>query len=160
VANAGRAAKGAAAAQESGTQGWRSVTDSARGVAFKYPADLGTSYIHAVDWPPMLQIVEGPFTCTEAGSESARAGKTERRTIGGRSYCVTRETEGAAGSIYTLYAFAFPDNGKVFILTFSLRSVQCANYDDPRKQECNREREGFDIGPVADRIAQSIETTK
>jgi hypothetical protein len=147
----------ATSAAELDTEGWQTYTDSARGISFRYPSDLGTSYIRPLDWPPMAQVLAGPLQCTEAGSETARAGRTEQATIGGRSYCITRETEGAAGSLYTSLAYALERDGRVVILTFSLRAVQCGNYDDPRKRECETEREAFDVDVVIDRIARTIE---
>lgn len=137
-------------------EGWETFADSARGIAFEYPPDLGTDYIHAVDWPPQVKVEDGPFICTAAGSEIARAGRTEPVTIDGRTYCVTRVREGAAGSIYTLYAFAMPAGERVAILTFSLREVQCANYDEPARGECERERVAFSIEPIIDRIARTL----
>lgn len=135
---------------------WETFNDPGRGIAFGYPRDLGTAYIHAVDWPPQVNVEDGPFTCREAGEETARAGRTESRTIGGRTYCVTRVTEGAAGSVYTLHAYAMPVADDVVILTFSLRAVQCGNYDEPQRAECERERAAFSIDPVVDAIARSI----
>jgi hypothetical protein len=143
-----------------GTESWKTSTDTAERVSFKYPEDLSTTYIHAVDWPPTVAVTDGPFSCTEAGSEIARAGKTELRRVVDREYCVTKESEGAAGSTYTMYAYAFEPqtggNGSVVILTFTLRAPQCANYDDPQKSACEGERETFDIDGVVDRIASTL----
>jgi hypothetical protein len=141
-------------------EGWKTYTDNEGGISFDYPETLGTTYIHTVDWPPKVSLNPGPFTCTEAGSETSRAGETKSQTIHGRTYCVTKITEGAAGSTYTQYAYAFadPDIGgdQYPILTFSLRFVQCGNYDDPEKTACENERAAFDINSTIDRIAQSL----
>lgn len=126
---------------------------SLNNVTFDFPKTLTTNYIHAQDWPPMASILPGPFTCTQAGSEIAVAGKTELKTINGHSYCVTIETQGAAGSIYTQYAYAFPKNDKVIIFTFTLRSVQCDNYDDPQKTACKKERDTFSVDNLVDSMA-------
>lgn len=136
---------------------WESFTDADQGVTFKYPKDLTTIYIHKVDWPPKINVNDGPFSCTEAGLENAPAGQTDKRVVDNREYCVTKESEGAAGSIYTQYAYAFPTNEKVLIFTFSLRSVQCGNYDDPQKTECESERTTFDVDRFVDQIAQTVE---
>jgi hypothetical protein len=153
AATAGDAPAGA----DPSTEGWRTYSDSTRGIAFRYPAELGTAYIRALDWPPMVQIADGPLQCIEAGSETARAGRTERATIGGRGYCVTRESEGAAGSVYTSLAYALEQEGRVVILTFSVRAVQCGNYDDLRKRQCETERDAFDLDPLIDAIARTLE---
>lgn len=126
------------------------------GITFSYPADLATRYIHTVDWPPDVAVHRGPFTCTEAGTPTARAGRTERVRIDEREYCVTRIVEGAAGSIYTLHAWAVPRDDRVIILTFSVRAVQCGNYDEQEQNACDHERRTFDIVPLIDRIAQTI----
>ena len=135
---------------------WRMYEDITNGAVFRYPPGLTTRFISALDWPPELQILNEPFSCTEAGSEIARAGRTEKRMVDNRTYCVTKISEGAAGSIYTQYAYAFPKNEGSAIFTFSLRSVQCANYDEPAKRECENERTSFDMDGVVDRIAQTL----
>ena len=135
---------------------WQTFSDDMVGVSLRYPDTLPTTYIDAVDWPPQAQIVDGPFTCTPGGIEVARAGVTTSETIGGHAYCVTKVSEGAAGSIYTQYAYARAVNDKVAILTFSLRAVQCDNYDEPEQTACTDERASFDINPIADAISQTL----
>ena len=135
---------------------WKTLTDEKTGVSFKYPEKLTTTYIYTLDWPPKAQILSSPLTCTEGGSEITRAGKAEKLTVDGRAYCVTKVTEGAAGSIYTQYAYAAPINNKVAILTFSLRFVQCDNYDEPNKTTCESERKTFNIDGVLDRIFTTL----
>lgn len=125
-------------------------------VSFNYPEKLPYTYISTVDWPPQIQELNQVFSCTEGGSEIAVAGQTAKQTINGTEYCVTKESEGAAGSIYTMYAYAFGRNGKTDILTFSLRFVQCANYDEPKKTECERERSSFSIDDTVDRMAKTV----
>ena len=134
---------------------WRTETSSTTGIIFWYPEQLSTAYIHAVDWPPQAQVITEPFNCINAGSEIMRAGRTEQRTVDNRVYCRTTESEGAAGSIYNNYAYAFQKSNKVVILTFTTRMVQCDNYDDPQKTECKNERVAFHIDSIVDKIAQS-----
>ncbi len=143
---------------------WTTATDGNTGITFQYPKTLLTEYIHTVDWPPQIQILNEPFTCTEAGSETARSGQTVKRMVDDRTYCVTKESEGAAGSVYTNYAYAFPlystgstqADRKTVIFTFSLQAVQCANYDDSQKTACENERSSFDLDSTVDRMAGSI----
>jgi hypothetical protein len=130
--------------------------DKRAGFSFDYPVELGTQFISLVDWPPKLNIINEPFVCAPAGSETARAGKTENRLVNGRTYCVTTEIEGAAGSIYAQYAYAAKINAKTAILTFSLRLPQCGNYPAPTSTVCERERQNFAIDPIVDRIFSSI----
>lgn len=123
------------------------------------PSDpwAGLQYVTAVDWPPQVQIVPGPFSCTEAGEETARAGRTESRAIGGRTYCVTTVAEGAAGSVYTQYAYATEmESGEVVIYTWSSRAVQCANYDEPQMSACQAEQDSFDPDRVMAEFVATI----
>ncbi len=139
--------------------GWLTKTDSDTNLTFEYPKTLGTTYTTAIDWPPLFQVV-GPYTCVQAGSVTSSAGLTQERNIGGVNYCITLESQGAAGSIYSLYAFAFAKqlSGKnqTVIMTFSIKEVQCANYPSPKKEECQTERASFNIDSIASQIAQSV----
>lgn len=105
---------------------------------------LSMQYIHPVDWPPQVHIIDEPYQCTSAGNEFERAGITEEKFIERHTYCVTKVSEGAAGSTYTQYAYAFPQDEQTAIVTFSLRFTQCANYDEPQQSECESERTSFD----------------
>ncbi len=118
--------------------------------------ELTTTYITAVDWPPALSAVEGEYSCTEAGEETARAGKTERRIINGQEYCRTVVTEGAAGSIYSQYAYVFERDGETFSMTFSTRAPQCGNYDEAQRLECEAELNSFDVDEIADQAAKAL----
>lgn len=135
-------------------------THTSGGTTFKYPEELPYEYISAQDWPPSAQVLGGAFTCTEAGLPEGRAGETSQRTVDGNTYCVTEVVNGAAGSIYTQYAYAFPKDDKTVILTFTLRAVQCGNYDEPEKTRCEAERQAFDIDRIVDRIAQTLVLTE
>lgn len=138
------------------TLNWNTYTDSQSGVTFKYPENLTTTYISAVDWPPLAQVLNQPYGCAEAGAEIERSGRTEKRLVDDRQYCRTTLLEGAAGSSYAQYAYAFPKDDKTVILTFTLRYPQCLNYDDPKKTQCLNERESFDLDAVVDRVAISL----
>lgn len=148
----------------SGTELWKTAADNNTGITFQYPEQLTAEYMRALDWPPKVQVLNTPFSCTEAGTNTSRAGRTEKRTVDDRAYCVTEIVEGAAGSTYTQYAYAFPKNfadaaeknGKTVIFTFTIQAPQCANYEDPKKTACEKERESFDLDSVVDRMAHSI----
>jgi len=136
---------------------WKTINDEKNNLTFRYPPEIGTEYISTVDWPPKLELLQEPFTCTEAGAVIDRAGKTTKEEINGNTYCVTRSDEGAAGSVYSQYAFARELDGQVAIMTFSLRKVQCPNYDEPKKSECEEEQTDFDVNNLIDSIMQTIE---
>jgi hypothetical protein len=130
--------------------------DGDTGTTFKYPQTIGTKDIKPVDWPPRIQITSGPFACTEAGSETARAGKTALHTVNGKSYCVTKITEGAAGSIYTQFAYAFSKDSKVPVFTFSLKYTNCDVYDSAKRKSCQDENASFNPDPIIDAMAETI----
>ncbi|KKU70531.1 MAG: Integral membrane protein [Candidatus Wolfebacteria bacterium GW2011_GWB1_47_243] len=110
---------------------WKTATDEEKGITFRYPEDLGTTYMRAYDWPPQVAITNGPFECTDAGSEIERAGRTHPWKIDDRTYCVTEVVQGAAGSMYTQYAYAVERGPQVWIFTATVRATQCGNYDEP-----------------------------
>jgi hypothetical protein len=145
--------------------GWLTSTDAKTGLSFQYPSTLGTQYISLTDWPPKIQVLNTAYVCTAGGSEIMPAGQTAEQTINGRKYCVTKESEGAAGSIYTMYAYATPidlqnlpqtGNGNTIIFTFSLRFVQCANYDEPNRTACENERASFTVDNTVDQIVKTL----
>lgn len=135
---------------------WKTITDHKTGATFQYPDHLLTEYIHTIDWPPKIQLLSESFACVEGGSKIAISRKTEKRLIDGRAYCVTKESEGAAGSIYANYTYAFSKNAMTIIFKFTLQATQCANYDEPRKTACEEESSSFDIDSIVDRMVKSI----
>lgn len=138
------------------TTNWKTFSDEKTGLSFKYPENLNTKYISVVDWPPVLNIYPETYSCLEAGSEIERAGKTEEVTENGENYCITTESEGAAGSVYKQYAVKRSNAGEVEIFTFSLRFVQCYNYDEKEQKECEEENNSFAILPTIHNIFQTI----
>lgn len=137
---------------------WQTFTDAGRGITFRYPERFPTTYIEVYDWPPQVQVTEGPFTCTEAGDEEGRAGRTEARMIKGRSFCVTEVVGAAAGSRYAQYAYAFESGGKVPILTFTVRAPECGNYaETPEMAKCEAERLAFNVDAIVDGMVSSFQ---
>lgn len=134
------------------------------GLSFSYPADLGTSYITPKTWPPAGYLLgpsgAAPMVCTAGGTETGKTGITASRVIGGHTYCVTQKSEGAAGSTYTNYAYAFEKDKQVMALIISLRFVQCANYPAAKKTLCEAERKAFNMDSIADKMAQSFKAGK
>ncbi len=131
------------------SQELKMVQNSSSSVTFNYPDHILTNYISTVDWPPKVEIVKGPYTC---------AGVT--REIAQQSICLTRESEGAAGSTYTNYAYALNKGDRTIIFTFSLRSVQCANYDEPKHSACDLERANFGDPGADEAVAKILATLK
>lgn len=137
---------------------WKTFTG--KGFTMQYPETLGTSYITPTEWPPKVQLFAGNPTCNESGSETSEAGETKSIEINNHPYCVAKKTEGAAGSTYSQYVYAFSKGeNKAGVLTFALRFVQCGNFDEPKKTECETERVKFDVEAIVDLMAQSIVVT-
>jgi hypothetical protein len=136
------------------TSDWSTYSDKA-GISFKYPKKFTTEYVKTSDWPPKVQVLSGPFSCTDAGEPTTVAGKTEKKIINGHEYCITTVVEGAAGSTFTQYAYEREINGHELNFTFTLRQPQCANYDDPQKTACESEEATFDINTLIDTVIQS-----
>ena len=150
----------AACPEANANSGWTTLTDATSGISFQYPKPFPAKYITPAEWPPKAAIMDGPFTCNETGSEVAAAGQTVKRAINNRDYCLTKQSEGAAGSTFATYTYTTAKSDKVFVLTFTLRAVQCANYEEPQKTECSTERTTFDVDSIAGRIAQGAAVGK
>jgi hypothetical protein len=124
--------------------------------SFRYPVDSGSDYVEMTDWPPEVQLTDDEFTCTEAGAETDRAGRTDSVTIGGRDYCRTTVAEGAAGSTYRQYAYAFAHAEGTAIMTFSVRMPQCANYDGSEQTACAGQQAEFDTDILVDQMIDTF----
>ena len=124
-------------------------------VNFDFPETLDATYVSTVDWPPEIRVENTVYSCTEAGEETARAGETKEQVINGHTYCVTVVSEGAAGSVYRMYAYNFVYDEQNVFVTFSLRFPQCANYPDREQLSCQEEQESFEPGELVDRVIES-----
>ncbi len=130
-----------------------------KGASFKYPEKLGTQYIFAQEWPPKLQVIDNAgFSCKQGGlGINGRPGMTIQKKINNIVYCIESVSEGAAGTFYTDYTYTFLKDSKLVKLSFTLAYPQCDNYDDPKKTECEQERQTFDLDTLINRIAESVQ---
>lgn len=118
-----------------------------------YNTALNTKYISAVgEWSPKVTFVKSEFVCNVGGSEINSNGITIKKLIGDKEYCITTKIEGAAGSIYATYVYSMKIGEQIATTTFVLQFVQCANYDDPKKTECQNERASFNPDIIASDI--------
>lgn len=123
---------------------------------FKYPVELGLTYVHAVDpWPPTVTHVDA-VSCEPRQGDAPTTPESSRRTINGQEYCVSRAQEGAAGSTYTTYAYATETVDGPVRVTFTIRTPQCLNYDSPEREACQAEQRTFDVDALAVDILASI----
>lgn len=120
-----------------------------------YSATLSTTYITNAEttWPPQVVFTKGEFVCIETGEVVSQNGKTIQKRINDIPYCVTQAAEGAAGSTYTTYTYMREvTKGELATVSFTLRSVQCMNYDNPKQSQCLSEQASFD----PDRLAHAL----
>lgn len=110
---------------------------------FSWSDNFEAEYISFSDWK--LEKSEGQeIDCPETEEVS-------RIKIGEQDYCLKAFSEGAAGSVYTNYSYSTHKDGEVITLKFVARYPQCYNYDDPKKSDCEFERETFKLNQkVAD----------
>jgi hypothetical protein len=136
---------------------WQTFIDQKQNLTYRYPEQLPTKYIYTVNWPPQVAVINTPFSCTEGESETPLTNKTVKHTINSHAYCITTVTEGAAGSLYTRYFYVTEKDNKTIIFAFTLRVVQCGNYNEPEKSACENERQTFDIDNLMDQVIQSTQ---
>lgn len=98
-------------------------------------------YIHPLKWPPIVIVSNSKFSC---------------KTILVNGYCITKTTEGAAGSIFTTYTYAKEYGNKTASINFTIQSVQCLNYDEPNRSECKEKQEKYDFSVEIDNLFNKL----
>lgn len=135
-----------------------SFTDRGTGLKFNYPKTLESKYISENQWPPVITIIDAEqLNCPETPAESSLANIVISRQINNRVYCIKTFSEGAAGSIYTNYNYSTLWRQRVVNLDFILQYPRCDNYSDQQQEDCNKEREKFDLDSVVDNIFSSLD---
>jgi len=128
--------------------GWQTMSDATSSITFQYPAKISATYIDTNQWPPQVSATSGTLPCAEP------------ITVGGQRLCRTMRSEGAAGSTYTTYEYTFQKDTKVITLIFTLRFVQCLNYDQPQQGQCVAEQKSFDVNALVGQIAETVRVGK
>ncbi len=135
---------------------WKTATNN-EGITFKYPKELLAKYISEAEWPPVIKIEMGVYSCQITPQEiSSMSDITSEKLVDNRTYCVNIKNEGAAGSVYSSYTYTTVKNNELFTVSFTLRYPNCNNYDEEQNKTCTNERESFDIDSIVDRIIQTI----
>lgn len=131
---------------------------SPQGTQFSYPKPVPTTYVTTQYWPPLVTMTSEDFSCKEGSALNSEAKQSQfaRKTIGGSLYCVATSVEGAAGSTYTSYEYETAQGDFLTKVSFTLRTPQCMNYDEPEQSACKTEQANFNIDALADRIASSL----
>ena len=133
--------------------------------------DFNNEYIGSQNWkiniindeekyPPKFRITEGQIDCTITSSDSVLLHRTEKRRIDGRIYCIESSSEGAAGTIYTQYAYFTIKNDCLIIVSCVIRYPQCMNYGEPHRAECENECETFDLDKIIVHIVRNLNVKK
>lgn len=136
-----------AESQTPDTSGWQLFHDDQLGFSYRYPHEFTPDYISVQEWPPTIAVSEADFAC---------AGEEFIQQINGHRYCVERQSEGAAGSIYTSSVYTTEQAGKLVTVSLTVREVQCGNYGEPQKTACEEEREDFDLDGLIDNIVRTV----
>ncbi|HRH23608.1 MAG TPA: hypothetical protein PK295_03180 [Candidatus Magasanikbacteria bacterium] len=139
---------------------WKRGVDTTKEVLFSYPEKIKTTYIHTTKWPPVVTLLDTPYSCTAKGTETSARGKTEEQTIAGEQYCVNTQSETAAGSVYLNYIYTSVYGDKTVRFVFGLRQPQCENYNVPEQAACEKEREKFNIGMIFYAMMASVEPSQ
>ena len=112
----------------------------------------GESYV-----PSEFRIVDGEIDCEETTpTDSSLNLRLIKKDINGKKYCIGASSEGAAGSVYTEYAYATVINNNVYLTLFLARDVDCNNYPEEEKIECQAERESFNLDNLVDAEVEKI----
>jgi len=133
---------------------WTTATDTK--ITFEYPKPFPAKFLTPVEWPPTVGMSQKTFSCVEKASDDPSSQGVSLHKVNGRSYCVTEESEGAAGSVYTTYAYATARTKGTLLVSFTLRAPRCENYEDPEKSLCGEERESFDLDALVDGMVKSV----
>lgn len=136
--------------------GWSFFNDPILKVSYYYPAIFPTTYTTTVNWPPQVSLGNGTFTCNETNPALSVSGRVSEIKIKNQIYCLTALSEGAAGSVYTDYTYTTEKSGKLVTLKFTLRAVQCLNYDNPQQSACLNERESFNLDELVNQIVETM----
>ncbi len=135
---------------------WTTITND-QDITFQYPKELLAKYVSVVDWPPLIKMETGTYSCETTPQElSSMSDITSERLVDNRTYCVNIKNEGAAGSVYSSYTYTTAKGGKLVKVSFTLQYPDCNNYDEKQRNDCTSEREAFDIDSIVDRIIQAI----
>jgi len=113
------------------------------------------AYISAQSgWPPVIQDSSDEYSCVPTTSEMT---KIIQKFINNKVYCVTKFTEGAAGSSYSTYTYKTPfgisNNTKT--TTFTLKYVSCGVYGglgNTQYEQCKKNQTDFNIDAIVDSL--------
>jgi len=100
---------------------WTTITND-QSVTFQYPKELLAKYVSVVEWPPIIKIETGAYSCKTTPLEvSSMSNITSERMVDDRTYCVNIKNEGATGSVYSLYTYTTIKSDELVKVSFTLQ---------------------------------------
>lgn len=141
------------------TANWQVYKNEQLGFEMKYPQELFLSdslkpvvttincdYNNFEKKCPFVPIAG--FTGTEAEATKDGLVKSEKIKVNDKSFCLQKESEGAAGTTYITYSYTSVYQNKCLLLSFSVPYPNCENYlptETPDMQvayeKCKRDNE-------------------
>jgi hypothetical protein len=142
----------------------KSFFDVNQKIYFEYPDNFYlnsnfTEYVVPVEWPPQVSVVNTEYISCKS-SNLIPSGTPKWKTINGKTFCVITESEGAAGSTYTTYAYKSLVNKKNVTMLFVTREPQCSNFEEPRKTACEKEKKAFQVDELVGGVFSTIRFEK
>lgn len=104
-----------------------------------------------------FRVENGEINCDTTDQVSSLPLRISKTNINGQKYCIGAFSEGAAGSVYTEYAYATVIENNLYLVTFVARYPNCSNYPDKERMECEAERESFNLDSrIDDEIKKNL----
>ncbi|HZJ41873.1 MAG TPA: hypothetical protein VFD51_02565 [Patescibacteria group bacterium] len=111
----------------------------------------------AENYPPAeFKVLNGEIECEETGLGSSLPLRISKKEINGNKYCIGAFSEGAAGSVYTEYAYSTVIGDNVYLILFVARYTNCDNYPEEENLKCKTERENFDLDVLVDQEVERM----
>ncbi|NCT55007.1 hypothetical protein GW758_03580 [Candidatus Falkowbacteria bacterium] len=119
--------------------------------------NYSSNIIKAEEYPKLESWVENSqIECNETPLESSLPLRISKKEINGNKYCIGASSEGAAGSVYTQYAYITVIGDNVYSVQFVARYPNCDNYSEEESIKCQTERESFDLDILVDSEIEKI----
>ncbi len=99
-------------------------------------------------WPE-----NGEIECEEINGNPLKIAK---KKINGKKYCIANSSEGAAGSVYSQYAYGTVIDDYIYTVIFLARYSNCGNYPEEEMAKCENERNSFNLDILVDEEIKKI----
>ncbi len=135
--------------------------DAASGYSFQYPKTIGGLYVTAQQWPPKISVQTAPSDFICAVGKTNDGVEVSQEKVGTSTICLTAREDGAAGSIYTTYDFAWVvpglQNSNIVTLSFIVKAPSsCMVYSGAKRAVCNKEVAEFSVEKLIQQIVPTV----